>query len=252
MRIVGCGMVSAALLVALLGAGVAHADNNPNGMVFRAVGWFSGKGQVTATSISCEVPTTTNAIGDGVFEFGLWNTYGVPTLFFPDRNNPFGNPCGVWLQLQNNLLDQAIQIDHIALRYKILGARRFRQFVPSRNAFPIACRYLRKDTLFVGAVVNPVDQLPARAVRAALDRSLHLALARHPRHRLRAERRGRRLRVQLDQLRPEPAPHLRQRPHRRRRELRSQRADDVRRILRDPAGADERRLLHQQGPPLPA
>ena len=157
MRIVGRGMVSAALLVALLGAGVAHADNNPNGMVFRAVGWFSGKAQITATSISCEVPTTADAIGDGVFEFGLWNTYGVQTLFFPDRNNPFANPCGVWLQLQNNLLDQAIQIDHIALRYKILGARRFRQFVPSRNAFPIACRYLRKETLFVGAVVNPVN-----------------------------------------------------------------------------------------------
>jgi len=157
MRIVGRGMMIAAVLAAVLDGGAVRADNNPNGTIFRSVGFFKGKGDITATSIQCEVPTVTNAIGDGVFELGLWNTYGFQTIYFPDINNPFGNPCGVWLQLQNNLLNQTIQVDHIALRYKILGARRFRQFVPSRNGFPIACRQLRKDTIFVGAVVNPIN-----------------------------------------------------------------------------------------------
>jgi hypothetical protein len=157
MRIVGRGMLVTAVLAALLLADVARADNNPNGMIFRAAGWFKGKGNTTGGSIQCEVPSVTSAIYDGIFEMGLWNTFGVDTIYFPDINNPFGNPCGVWLQLQNNLLNQAIQVDHILLQYKVLGARRFRQFVPARNGFPIACRQLRKENIFVGAVINPIN-----------------------------------------------------------------------------------------------
>ena len=157
MRIVGRGMLVVAVLAALLAAGAARADNNPNGMAFRAAGWFRGKSQTSAEGITCEIPTVASAIADGSFETGLWNTFGFPTIYFPDLNNPFGNPCGVWVQLQNNLLNQAIQVDHIALHYKILGARRFRQFVPARNGFPIACRQLRNDTLFIGAVINPIN-----------------------------------------------------------------------------------------------
>src|SRR5437867_9132550 len=157
MRIVGRGMVVVAVLAALLAAGGARADNNPNGMAFRAAGWFRGKSQTSTEGITCEIPTVASAIADGSFETGLWNTFGFQTLYFPDLNNPFGNPCGVWVQLQNNLLNQAIQVDHIDLHYKILGARRFRQFVPSRNGFPIACRQLRNDTLFIGAIINPIN-----------------------------------------------------------------------------------------------
>ncbi len=156
MRIVGRGMLAAAVLALVL-AGVARADNNPNGIAFRAVGFFKGKGDITLSSIGCEIPTVTNAIADGSFETGLWNTFGFATYYFPDINNPFGNPCGGWLQLENNLLNQAIVVDHIDLRYKIQGARRFRQFVPARNGFPIACRQLRNDTLFVGGLVNPIN-----------------------------------------------------------------------------------------------
>src|SRR5438477_6833778 len=157
MRIVGRGMLVVAVLAALLAAGAARADNNPNGMAFRAAGWFRGKSQTSTEGITCEIPTVASAIADGSFETGLWNTFGFQTLYFPDLNNPFGNPCGVWVELQNNLLDQAIQVDHIALHYKILGARRFRQFVPARNGFPIACRQLRIHTLFIGAVINPIN-----------------------------------------------------------------------------------------------
>jgi hypothetical protein len=156
MRIVGRGMVGAALVAAMLAAAVARADNNPNGSAFRAVGWFKGKAQLSAESVTCDIPTVTTGIADGLFAMGLWNTYGAQTLFFPDTSNPFANPCGVWVQLQNNLVSQAIQVERVDMHYKILNARRYRQFVPARNGFPIACRQLRNETAFVGAIVNPI------------------------------------------------------------------------------------------------
>ncbi|HYR95109.1 MAG TPA: hypothetical protein VEM57_00180 [Candidatus Binatus sp.] len=157
MRIIGRWAVGVAVLAGVLAAaGVARADNNPNGTVFRAVGWFGGKGEITPQAIKCETPTISSAIAEGAFSFGMWNTYGVQTLFYPDINNPFGNPCGGWIQLQNNLTDQAIQLDHFELRYKIPNAARYRGSVPTRNSFPIACRELRRDSMFVGAVINPI------------------------------------------------------------------------------------------------
>jgi len=157
MGIVGRGTVLATLLAATLVAGVASADNNPNGLAFRAVGWFKGKGEISDTSIKCEIPTNSSAIFDGSFAMGLWNTYGFPTLYFPDVNGPFGNPCGGFLQLQNLLSTQAIQIDHIELRYKIAGAKRFRGSVPTRNQWPLACRGLQRATVYTGAVLNPIN-----------------------------------------------------------------------------------------------
>jgi hypothetical protein len=156
MRNVERGMLVAAF-AALLAAGVARADNNPNGMVFRAVGWFKGAGTASGTTVSCTVPTVSSAVQDGVFAMGLWNTFGEQTLLFPDLGNGQADPCGAFMQLQNNLIDQSIQVDHVTLHYKIPGARRFRQFVPARNQFPIACRQLRNETLFVGAIINPVN-----------------------------------------------------------------------------------------------
>jgi hypothetical protein len=156
MRIMGRWEVGVAVIAVALAAGAARADNNPNGTVFRAVGWFKGKAEITTQNIKCEIPTVSTAIAEGSFSVGMWNSYGFPTLFYPDPNGPFANPCGGWIQVQNNLTDQAIQIDRIELRYKVQGARRFRGFVPTRNGFPIACREVRRDDHFVGAVVNPI------------------------------------------------------------------------------------------------
>ncbi len=72
MRIVGRWVVGAAVLTVALAAGAARADNNPNGTVFRAVGWFYGKFQITTANIKCDIPTVTTAIADGTFSFGLW------------------------------------------------------------------------------------------------------------------------------------------------------------------------------------
>ena len=156
MRIVGPRMIAAALLAVAMAAGQAVADNNPNGTSFRAVGWFKGKAEITVTDIKCEIPNTTSAISDGAFAMGIWNTFGRPNLFFPDPNGPFSNPCGGWVELANNLIGQAMVLDHVELRYRIPIAHRFRRFAPARNGFPVACRELRRDTVFVGTVMNPV------------------------------------------------------------------------------------------------
>jgi hypothetical protein len=158
MRIRRCGQVGVVVLAAvLMMVGSAAGDNNPNGMVFRAVGWFKGKSEISQDQIKCEIPTVTSAISEGSFAVGLWNTYGRATLYYPDINNPFGNPCGVWIQLQNNLLNQGIQLDHVELRYRIQGALRMRGAVPTRKNFPRACAAFRHDTHFVGARLEPAN-----------------------------------------------------------------------------------------------
>lgn len=157
MKTLGRWRVTAAMLVAMLGVGPAWAASNPNGAVFRAVGWYKGRSTVSSGTITCEIPTITSAIADGAFAVGLWNTYGFQTIFYPDPSQPFANPCGGWLQLRNNLIDQAIVVDRIELRFTLAGARRYRAFVPTRNGFPVACRAMRRATLFAGSVLNPVN-----------------------------------------------------------------------------------------------
>jgi len=151
-------VVAAVVLAATCAAEVASAgSNNPNGAAFRAVGWFKGRSTVSAGTITCEVPTITSAISEGFFAMGLWNTYGVQTLFFPDPNQAFANPCGGWIQLQNNLVDQALVLEQIRLKYSVRGARRFRSQVATRNGFPTACRRFRTETIFAGNRIDPIN-----------------------------------------------------------------------------------------------
>ena len=158
MWIKSCGRVGmAAVLSLVVAAGSATAGNNPNGSVFTAVGFFKGEAQISEDSVTCEVPTLSTAIYDGFFAMGLWNTYGEQTLLFPNPNSAFGNPCGGWVQLRNNLLDQGITIERYEARYRIPHAKRFRQFVPTFRQFPIACRSLRKDFFYVGGRVEPFN-----------------------------------------------------------------------------------------------
>ena len=151
------GRTAVAALIVLGLAVPARGDNNPNGMSFRAVGWFKGKAEISAGDIKCDIPNVSGAISEGAFAMGIWNTYGFQTLMFPDTSNPFGNPCGVWVQLQNNLIDQAINLERIELRFRIAGARRFRSSVDTVRQFPRACRQFRRDTLFIGNRLNPIN-----------------------------------------------------------------------------------------------
>src|SRR3989449_11231889 len=106
------GRTALAALVVLGLAMPARADNNPNGVAFRAVGWFKGKAVISARDIKCDIPSVRGAISEGAFSMGIWNTYGFSSLMFPDTSNPFGNPCGGWIQLQNNIVNQGSLVYH--------------------------------------------------------------------------------------------------------------------------------------------
>src|SRR2546430_5322108 len=84
-----------AALIVLGLAMPARGDNNPNGMAFRAVGWFKGKAEISAGDIKCEIPSVTSAIFEGAVAMGLWNTHRFPTLMFPDTSNPLADPTRV-------------------------------------------------------------------------------------------------------------------------------------------------------------
>lgn len=145
------GLILAGVLAAMVGVRPAVASDD---LVFRALGFYQGKAEITDESIKCEIPNISVGFADGAFSMGLWRTFGTPTLIFPDPLNPFGNPCGGWIQMRSNLLDQALLVDHFDVTYKIAGARRFRT-VPVRKGFPSACSELRKTQIFTGTQLDP-------------------------------------------------------------------------------------------------
>ncbi len=157
MRIVRRTGMWALVAAVMLAAGPVHASNNPNGVVFRAVGFAAGEAEISGGQIKCKIPDIDGAIRDGAFAYGLWNTYGFQSLAFPDVNQPFANPCGGYLQVQSNLIGQSIMVERVEFRFAIPGAGRLRQFVPTRHRFPIACRDFRAATIYTGAMLNPVN-----------------------------------------------------------------------------------------------
>lgn len=146
--------VLASILASVALAGVAHAGND--GLVFRALGFYQGKADISEDTITCEIPTVSAAFSDNAYTMGLWNSFGVPTQSFPDINNGFADPCGGWIQLANNQLGQGINVEKINLKLRIAGANRLRDMVPTRKSFPLACRQFAKAVIFGGARLNPL------------------------------------------------------------------------------------------------
>lgn len=144
-------LVAVGLTVLTTGALAADTD----GLVFRANGLYRGEADISEEGIKCEIPSVGAAIPDGSFNMGLWNTFGSKTLQFPDANNPYGNPCGGYLQLQNNMTAQGINVERVEVKLRIAGARRFRDLVPTRRGWPVACRGLRNVTVFAGTRLDP-------------------------------------------------------------------------------------------------
>jgi len=145
-----------AMMVVTATSFAAPAVASTDGLVFRAMGFYKGVANISEDSISCEIPTTATAIADGGFQMGFWNTFGWETISYPDYLNPFGNPCGGWLQLQNNMRTQGINVTRVVLRMKVMGAKRFRDQVPTRRNWPTACAGLQKQVLFLGSRMDPV------------------------------------------------------------------------------------------------
>lgn len=159
MRIVR-GPVWATMLAAMLVAGPVRAGDD--GLVLRATGWYQGVASISEDAITCQIPNVTSAFPDNTYVIGLSNTFGIETSHFPDDTNPFGNPCGGWVQAWNSMTTQGINIDRIETKYKIaLGNKRFGRtgLVPMRNSFPLACRQLRRQKLFLGTRLEPNDPL---------------------------------------------------------------------------------------------
>ena len=106
-------------LVAALGvAGCGGSGgNNDQGIVFRAVGTFRGLESIELGRITCTEPTVQNAIIDQSFTLDI----GVVESF-PDRNDPFADPCGGYIALENNLESLAINVQEIVIRYEVPGA----------------------------------------------------------------------------------------------------------------------------------
>src|SRR5262245_18051166 len=104
-RWAAAGIVSAALAAAM-GCG-GSGGNNDQGIVFRATGIFRGPEQIDER-ITCTEPNTDNSIVDAAFELSLSR---VPA--FPDRFNPFGDPCGGYIAMENNLAQLNINVQSV-------------------------------------------------------------------------------------------------------------------------------------------
>jgi hypothetical protein len=160
-----------AILVASAGAaGQAWAGSvsNPRGMSFRAVGLFQGE----VEEGRCKVPITTQAIADvsgsicrDATSFdSVAGSSSFPTIMWPDWGNLFGNFCGGFLWLQNNMINQAVNVFKVRVRYRIPG-----------RGFPVLCRAQRRFNLWGGARVNPVNSFnenPFGQVNAVLTQLL--------------------------------------------------------------------------------
>lgn len=148
-----------ALAIAIVVAPACPARAN-TGLVLRAVGLFEGEASSNGGNNTCTVPTISTGIANSFNEMGLYNTFGFATLSFPDRTNPFAEPCGGWLEMQNNMIFQGITVDRIDVRLSINGAKRFSAFVPTRNGWPTACRSLRNINLPTGLHLYPFATTP--------------------------------------------------------------------------------------------
>ncbi len=150
------GSILVGVLASMMMAGVVPAAADDS-LVFRALGFYQGEADISEGSITCEVPNIQAAFVDNGFSMGMWNSFGTPTMSFPDINNPFGNPCGGWIQLRNAMLVNGINLTRVELKLRISGAGRFKNQVPTRKGFPLACREFSKVKFYTGARLDPVD-----------------------------------------------------------------------------------------------
>ena len=141
----------AALAAVVMLAMVGEAGAGTDGLVLRAAGFFEAE---ASDDGKCQIPTVDSGIPVSSDEIGLWNTLGFPTVSYPLTR------CGGWMEVVNMMTRQGISIDNVELKMRIAGAGRFRQFVPTRNGFPTACRSLRKVQVFSGAHLFPFGFTP--------------------------------------------------------------------------------------------
>jgi hypothetical protein len=137
----------AVLVAAIVVAGAVPARASDDGLVLRAVGFFMA--EASGQGGTCTIPSSTSGIPVTSDVVSLSNTDVYPS-----------DSCSGFVEMQNVMTSQGIGIDKMNISLRIAGANRFRQFVPTRNGFPTACRNLRKSTIFAGAHLFPVGSPP--------------------------------------------------------------------------------------------
>jgi hypothetical protein len=145
--------VRVALAAITLVAGTHAARADDLGLVLRAVGFFQA--QSSGTGGTCTVPSVGQGVPVSSDTIGLWDTFGIPTIQYPI------DECLGWMELQNNMTAQGISLTRVDLKLRIEGAGRFRQFVPTRNGWPTACKQFRHATVFTGAHLFPFGTDPS-------------------------------------------------------------------------------------------
>ncbi len=155
-NVVNRGMIAVLAACAVAGAfASAWADvDNPNGIVFRAVGIFQG----TTEEGRCTVPSAGQAIADQAQAVCRDATEVVdpsggpstvePTVMYPAFGPYFLGFCGGFLELQNNMINQAVNLKRIRVWYRIPG-----------QGFPVLCRAERRFRLYVGGRIDPVNSV---------------------------------------------------------------------------------------------
>jgi hypothetical protein len=137
----------AVLVAVIVVAGAVPARANDDGLVMRAVGFFVSS--AAGGGGTCTIPSATSGIPVSSDVVSLSNAVVYPT-----------STCDGYVELQNVMTSQGINVERMNIKLRIAGANRFRQYVPTRNGFPTACRNLRKATIYTGAHLFPVGTPP--------------------------------------------------------------------------------------------
>ena len=107
--------VGLAVLAAVGGGGCGSegGKGNDQGIAFRAVGFFQGEVEEN----KCQIPDVEESIVDTAFAISLDSSFIDPG--FP----PFLASCIGFIELQNNLFNQAITVTSMTFEYEVPGAQ---------------------------------------------------------------------------------------------------------------------------------
>src|SRR5262252_3192138 len=100
--VVGC-VVAAVTLGACGGGG----GNNDQGVVFTASGLVDAPANITTTTITCTDPTVVNV---------FVTTHSISlsrTESWPDPGSALDDPCGGFVEVQNNLANEALNVQAV-------------------------------------------------------------------------------------------------------------------------------------------
>lgn len=107
----------AVVVLAMITAGCGSGGNNDQGIAFTATGIWRGLETIEDDTIRCIEPNVSSAVIDTSYTVSVANV-----TEFPDRFNPFADPCGGFIGLENNLTQLAMNLQRVEIRYEVPSA----------------------------------------------------------------------------------------------------------------------------------